>query len=62
MIKRGLTTAAAGLAALIMAACTPQMAEDALAGPGARCREAVRLYDEAPGVWVGVLTAVTCGG
>lgn len=47
---------------LLLAACSPQMAEDALSGPEQRCRDAVSLYDEAPGVWAGVLTAASCAG
>jgi hypothetical protein len=47
---------------LLLGACTPQMAEDALSGQQARCAEAQRLYDKAPGVWAGVLTATACAG
>lgn len=53
-------------AVLALAGCTApereQAAADLLSGPEVRCREAVSLYDEAPGVWVGVLTAASCAG
>jgi hypothetical protein len=49
-------------ALVALAACSAQMADDFMAGPEARCDRAAPLYDEAPGVWVGVLTAASCAG
>ena len=42
------------MALLILSACAGPTVED--------CHEAERIYDEAPGVWAGVLTATVCAG
>lgn len=34
----------------------------ACSDPRARCDEAIGLYDQAPGVWAGALTATACAG
>jgi hypothetical protein len=47
---------------LLLGACTPQMAEDALSGPQARCLEAQRLYDADRNATAGLLVVATCMG
>jgi hypothetical protein len=49
-------------AILVLGACTPQVAEDALSGPRARCAEAQRLYDADRNTTAGLLVVATCMG
>lgn len=45
---------------LVLAACSPQMTQDALAGGEARCAEAQRLYDADRNATAGWLTLAAC--
>lgn len=54
----GAVTLAGALVAL--AACSPQVARDALSGAEARCREAQALYDAAPRATAAALTIAAC--
>jgi hypothetical protein len=45
-----------------LTACTPQMTEDAISGPRARCAEAQRLYDADRNTTAGLLVVATCMG
>ena len=47
-------------AGLLLAACTPQVARDALSGADARCAEAQSLYDGAPSATAAALTVAAC--
>jgi hypothetical protein len=49
-------------ALVALAACTPQMTEDALSGSQARCAEAQRLYDADRNTTAGLLVVATCMG
>jgi hypothetical protein len=47
---------------LVLGACTPQMAEDALAGSEKRCAEAQSLYDADRNLKAGALVVAVCAG
>ena len=49
-------------ALVALAACSQQMAADALAGPRARCLEAQRLYDADRNATAGALVIAACMG
>lgn len=47
-------------ALVALAACSPQVARDALSGADARCAEAQSLYDSAPSATAAALTVAAC--